>query len=40
MDTAGKNTNRIAEYIANQFKEDELCEQLTMSEIGPFKGGK
>ena len=39
-DTAGKNASRIAEYIANQLKEDELGEQLTMSEIGPFTGGK
>ena len=40
VDTAGKNASRIAEYIANQLKEDELGEQLTMSEIGPFTGGK
>ena len=40
VDTAGKNTSRIAEYIKNQLKEDQLGEQLTMSEIGPFTGGK
>ena len=40
VDTAGKNASRIAEYIANQLKEDDLGEQLTMSEIGPFTGGK
>ena len=40
VDTVGKNTSRIAEYIKNQFKEDQLGEQLTMSEAGPFKGGK
>ncbi len=40
VDTVGKNTNRIAEYIRNQLKEDKLGEQLTMSEAGPFKGGK
>ena len=40
MDTAGKNTSRIAEYIKNQLKEYQMGEQLTMSEIGPFKGGK
>lgn len=40
VDTAGKNASRIAEYIANQLKEDQLGEQLTMSEIGPFTGGK
>ena len=40
VDTEGKNTSRIAEYIKNQLKEDQLGEQLTMSEIGPFTGGK
>ena len=40
VDTAGKNTSRIAEYIKNQLKEDQLGEQLTISEIGPFTGGK
>ena len=40
MDTAGKNESRIAEYIKNQLKEDQMGEQLTMSEVGPFKGSK
>ena len=40
MDTAGKNTSRIAEYIKNQLKEDEMSEQLVICELGPFKGGK
>ena len=40
VDTVGKNTSRIAEYIKNQLKEDELGEQLAMSGISPFKGGK
>ncbi len=40
MDTVGKNTSRIAEYIKNQLKEDQMGEQLTMSEIGPFEGSK
>ena len=40
VDTVGKNTSRIAEYIKNQLKEDMLGEQLTISEVGPFKGGK
>ena len=31
---------RIAEYIENQLKEDEMGEQLTMSQYGPFTGGK
>ena len=40
VDTAGKNTSRIAEYIKNQLIEDQLGEQLTISEIGSFTGGK
>ena len=36
----GKSTSRIAEHIKNQLKEDQMGEQLTISEIGPFKGGK
>ena len=34
VDTAGKNTSRIAEYIKNQLKEDQVGEQLTISEVG------
>ena len=40
VDTVGKNTSRIVEYIQNQLKEDELGEQLTMSQVGPFTGSK
>ena len=40
VDTAGKNAARIAEYIANQLKEDHLGEQLMISEGSPFKGSK
>ena len=40
VDTAGKNAGRIAEYIANQLKEDQLGEQLTLGDKGPFKDGK
>ena len=40
VDTVGKNTNRIAEYIQNQLKEDQLGEQLTMVDVGPFKGSR
>ena len=40
VDSIGKNTSRSAEYIRNQLKEDELGEQLTVSDSGPFKGGK
>ena len=36
MDTVGKNETRIAEYIRNQLKEDELGEQMTIASIGPF----
>ena len=31
VDTVGKNESRIAEYIKNQLKEDELGEQLLAS---------
>ena len=40
VDTAGKNASRIAEYIQNQLKEDELGEQLTISLPSPFTGSK
>ena len=33
MATAGKSASRIAEYISLQWKEDELGEQITMSEL-------
>ena len=38
VDTTGKNTAKIQEYIANQLKEDRLSEQISISEyIDPFK---
>ena len=40
VDTVGKNENRIAECIENRLKEDEMGEQLTMSQYGSFTGGK
>ena len=41
VDTAGKNARRIAKYIQNQRKEDQVNEQLTFKEyIDPFTGGK
>ena len=40
VDTVGKNTKRIAEYIKNQLKEDMLGEQLTIPEANPFKKKK
>ena len=40
VDTTGKNTQKIKEYIANQLKEDQLNGQLTMEEVNPFTGSK
>ena len=38
VDTVGKNTAKIKEYIANQLKEDKEIEQMTITElIDPFK---
>lgn len=36
----GKSESRIAEYIQNQLKEDEMGEQMTMGEYSPFTGSK
>ena len=39
VDTAGKNTKKIAEYIQNQLKEDEIATQLSIDFQGdPFNG--
>ena len=41
MDTAGKNTKRIAEYIKNQLKEDKMYDQISFKEYeNPFTGRK
>ncbi len=40
VDTTGKNTNKIKEYIANQIKEDQIAEQLTLENIDPFTGSR
>lgn len=40
VDTTGKNTKKIKEYIANQLKEDQLASQLTLEDIDPFTGSK
>ena len=40
VDTSGKNTQKIKEYIANQLKEDQLNGQLTMEDVDPFTGSK
>lgn len=38
VDTAGKNTKKIKEYIANQLAEDKRMWQMTVYEIvDPFK---
>ena len=36
VDTVGKNTKAIKEYIANQLKEDEMTNQMTLEDICPF----
>ena len=40
VDTVGKNTKKIAEYIANQLKEDQVAEQMELEFEDPFKGNK
>lgn len=40
VDTVGKDTKKIQEYIAKQLKEDQLGERLTMEDIDPFMGGR
>ena len=39
VDTVGKNTKAIKEYIANQLKEDKLADDMSSKEyIDPFTG--
>ena len=41
VDTAGKNTKKIQEYIKNQLQEDYVSDQITMKEfIDCFTGKK
>ena len=42
VDTVGKNTKKIKEYIQNQLKEDQLAHQMTFEDFDPFeeKGSK
>ncbi|MCQ4863019.1 IS200/IS605 family transposase, partial [Pseudoflavonifractor phocaeensis] len=41
VDTTGKSTQRIATYIQNQLKEDQISDQMTMKEYeNPFTGRK
>ncbi len=38
VDTVGKNTEKIKEYIANQLAEDRIAEQMSITEmVDPFK---
>ena len=38
VDTVGKNTKKIGEYIRNQLKEDYIAEQLELEIEDPFTG--
>ena len=38
VDTVGKNTKKIQEYIAHQLEEDKASEQLTLDFADPFNG--
>ena len=40
VDTVGKNTKAINEYISHQLREDELSNQLTIDDIDPFTGSR
>ena len=40
VDTVGKNTKKIKEYVANQLQEDKLSEQLTMEYLAPVTGSR
>ena len=41
VDTVGKNTKAIKEYIANQLKQDRESDQLSIYDPkDPFTGGK
>ena len=41
VDTVGKNTEKIAEYIRNQLQEDIMSDQISLKEyIDPFTGSK
>ncbi len=38
VDTVGKNTQKIKDYIAHQLEEDRMSNQMTMDDIDPFHG--
>ena len=39
VDTAGKNAKKIAEYIQNQLKEDQIADQMTLKEYVDLLNG-
>ena len=39
VNTVGKNTKKIKEYIANQLKDDQLGKQFIIEDMAHFKGG-
>ena len=41
VDTVGKNKTKIAEYIRDQLKEDQIHDQMTLREfVDPFTGSR
>ena len=40
VDTVGKNSKKIEEYIKNQLEEDQIAEQLELELFDPFTGKK
>jgi putative transposase len=40
VDTVGKNTKKIKEYIAHQLEEDRALDQMTLDLGDPFNGKK
>ena len=40
VDTVGKNEKKIATYIQEQLKEDEMSEQMTLDLNDPFTGSR
>ena len=41
MDTVGRNTTAIKEYIKNQLQEDIVADQISLKEyVDPFTGSK
>ncbi|MBQ1477637.1 MAG: transposase, partial [Erysipelotrichaceae bacterium] len=40
VDTVGKNSRKIQEYIKNQLEEDKVSEQMELELTDPFTGAK